>query len=102
MKKIPIHTEFIKLDAFMKYSGLCETGGLSKEMIRNGNILVNGKVCYQRGKKLRPGDIVTIVSKRTLFYPKSVNFQAVEEAGEIQVVSKSEIEETKETEETDS
>ena len=27
MQKILIHTEFIKLDALLKYVGLCETGG---------------------------------------------------------------------------
>ena len=27
MQKILIHTEFIKLDALLKYAGLCETGG---------------------------------------------------------------------------
>lgn len=25
--RIVIHTEFIKLDALLKYAGLCETGG---------------------------------------------------------------------------
>lgn len=27
MEKIEITTEFIKLDALLKFSGLCETGG---------------------------------------------------------------------------
>ena len=27
MNKIIIHTEFIKLDALLKFAGLCETGG---------------------------------------------------------------------------
>ena len=33
MQKILIHTEFIKLDALLKYAGLCETGGEAKELI---------------------------------------------------------------------
>ena len=28
--RIVIHTEFIKLDALLKYAGLCETGGEAK------------------------------------------------------------------------
>ena len=32
MQKILIHTEFIKLDALLKYAGLCETGGEAKEL----------------------------------------------------------------------
>ena len=33
MQKILIHTEFIKLDALLKYAGLCETGGEAKELL---------------------------------------------------------------------
>ena len=33
MQKILIHTEFIKLDALLKYAGLCETGGEAKELV---------------------------------------------------------------------
>ena len=35
MQKILIHTEFIKLDALLKYAGLCETGGEAKELVQN-------------------------------------------------------------------
>ena len=56
MQKILIHTEFIKLDALLKYAGLCETGGEAKELVQGGAVKVNGEVCTMRGKKLRPGD----------------------------------------------
>ena len=36
MQKILIHTEFIKLDALLKYAGLCETGGEAKELVQGG------------------------------------------------------------------
>ena len=36
MQKILIHTEFIKLDALLKYAGLCETGGEAKGSFRAG------------------------------------------------------------------
>lgn len=55
---VAIHTEWIKLDAFLKLSGAAETGGIAGEWIRGGQILVNGEVCAMRGKKLRPGDEV--------------------------------------------
>ena len=58
MEKIRITTEFIKLDALLKFAGLCETGGEAKELIQGGAVKVNGEVCTQRGKKLRPGDDV--------------------------------------------
>ena len=60
MQKILIHTEFIKLDALLKYAGLCETGGEAKELVQGGAVKVNGEVCTMRGKKIRPGDAVTV------------------------------------------
>ena len=38
MQKILIHTEFIKLDALLKYAGLCETGGEAKELVQGGAV----------------------------------------------------------------
>ena len=32
--RIVIHTEFIKLDALLKYAGLCETGGEAKSVVQ--------------------------------------------------------------------
>ena len=60
MQKILIHTEFIKLDALLKYAGLCETGGEAKELVQGGAVKVNGEVCTMRGKKIRPGDTVSV------------------------------------------
>ena len=60
MQKILIHTEFIKLDALLKYAGLCETGGEAKELVQGGAVKVNGEVCTMRGKKLVPGMEVTL------------------------------------------
>ena len=58
MKEITITTEFIKLQDLLKFAGLVETGGEAKERIQAGEARVNGEVCLQRGKKLRPGDRV--------------------------------------------
>ena len=51
-----ISTEFIKLEAAMKFAALTETGGEAKEVIQEGLVTVNGEVCTMRGRKLRPGD----------------------------------------------
>ena len=60
-KKIPpipvvIGTEFIKLEAALKYANAVESGGMAKTDIQEGQVLVNGEVCTMRGKKLYPGD----------------------------------------------
>ena len=57
-RQIPIHTEFIRLDALLKLAGEVPTGGVAKEIIQNGEVTVNGEVCTMRGKKIRPGDDV--------------------------------------------
>lgn len=59
-EKIEITTEFIRLDALLKYSALSQTGGEAKLLIQDGEILVNGEVCTQRGKKIRAGDTVEV------------------------------------------
>ncbi len=53
---IKISTEYIKLDALLKFAGAADTGGEAKLAIREGEVRVNGEVCTMRGKKLRPGD----------------------------------------------
>ena len=58
--EIPITTEFIKLEAFLKFSGAVETGGEAKNLIQNGDVLVDGEVCTMRGKKLTPGMTVSL------------------------------------------
>ncbi len=58
--EIPITTEFIKLEAFLKFSGAVETGGDAKNRIQNGEVCVDGEVCTMRGKKLLPGMTVTM------------------------------------------
>lgn len=61
---VEISTEFIKLDAFLKFAAVAETGGDAKLMIQDGEISVNGEKCEMRGKKLRPGDVVEVGGKR--------------------------------------
>ena len=57
---VQITTEFIKLDSLLKFGGVCQTGGEAKNAIQAGDVAVNGAVCTERGKKIRPGDRVVI------------------------------------------
>ena len=60
---IHITTEFIKLEGLLKFAGVVETGGEAKVLVQEGQVQVNGEVCAMRGKKLRPGDSVTLDGK---------------------------------------
>ena len=66
METIQIHTDFIKLDAFLKYAAMVGTGGEAKLVIADGLVQVNGEVCTMRGKKLRAGDTVTFADSTLL------------------------------------
>ena len=58
--EIPITTEYIKLESFLKLAGVADTGGMAKNMILDGGVSVNDAECTQRGRKLRPGDRVSV------------------------------------------
>ena len=60
MTEIKIETEFIKLDALLKFANLVSSGGEAKIRIAEGEVLVNGEACTRRGKKLRSGDTVEL------------------------------------------
>ena len=59
-EEIKITTEFIKLDALLKFASLVSSGGEAKTLIQEGLVKVNGEVCTMRGKKIRPGDAVIV------------------------------------------
>ena len=56
---VVIGTEFIKLESAMKLANILPSGGAAKQVIQEGEVLVNGEVCTMRGKKLYPGDRFT-------------------------------------------
>jgi len=52
--------QFIKLDQFLKWQGIVETGGQAKQLVQDGRVCVNGQVETRRGRKLFTGDTVTM------------------------------------------
>ena len=60
MQKVVITTEYLKLQDILKLASVTSTGGEAKLRILNGEVRVNGEVCIMRGKKIRPGDIVSV------------------------------------------
>ena len=55
-----IDVETIELDQFLKLAEVTQSGGQAKHLIQSGAVLVNGSVEMRRGKKLRPGDRVSV------------------------------------------
>ena len=56
-KKMKIDTEYITLQQFLKLSGIADTGGQAKILVKELEIKVNGEKENRRGRKLYPGDL---------------------------------------------
>lgn len=50
--------ETIELDRFLKLAQIVSSGGEAKQLIKAGEVLVNGVIETRRGRKLRNGDRV--------------------------------------------
>ncbi|NVN92602.1 MAG: S4 domain-containing protein YaaA [Desulfuromonadales bacterium] len=55
-----ITTDYIKLDSLLKGVNIVCSGGAAKEMIAEGEVRVNGEPELRRGRKLYPGDRVSV------------------------------------------
>ena len=58
METSKLRDEYIKLGQALKAAGLAESGVDAKHAVEEGLVKVNGQTEYQRGKKLRDGDVV--------------------------------------------
>ena len=57
---ININTEFIKLSALIKFAGITGSGGMAKNIIEDGLVMVNNEVEIRRGRKIYKNDIVKL------------------------------------------
>lgn len=57
---VPIRDESIRLGQFLKLAGLVDSGSDAKELIAEGDVLVNGETETRRGRSLRIGDVVSV------------------------------------------
>ena len=60
MNNVKITTEYITLGQFLKLTNIASSGGLVKAILAEYKISVNDTPDTRRGKKLYPGDKITI------------------------------------------
>ena len=63
IEKIKISTECIKLDQFLKWIAVVDSGSEAKEVILDGKVKVNDEVETRRGRKIYPEYKVEIFGK---------------------------------------
>jgi len=59
----------MKLDQFLKWQGLVESGGEAKQRIQRGDVRVNDSIETRRGRQLAVGDAVAIDGRELLVLP---------------------------------
>lgn len=63
IEKVKISTEFIKLDQFLKWLAVVDSGSDAKQVILDGKVKVNDEVETRRGRKIYPKFKVEIFDK---------------------------------------
>ena len=57
----------MKLDQFLKWIGVVDTGGQAKQLITTGQVCVNGILEVKRGRKLKEGDFIWLAKNEYIF-----------------------------------
>ena len=63
IEKVKLSTEFIKLDQFLKWLAIVDSGSQAKQVILDGRVKVNDEVETRRGRKIYPEYKVEIFDK---------------------------------------
>jgi ribosome-associated protein len=58
--------EFVELDNLLKLTGVCDSGGMGKQLVAAGEVSVDGKVELRKTCKIRAGQVVTLGDVRIL------------------------------------
>lgn len=60
-KKIKIHTPYITLGQFLKFTNIISNGGQEKVFLLENEVKVNSTLESRRGRKLKIGDKVEVL-----------------------------------------
>lgn len=60
MQEVGIQTEYIKLQQILKLAGIIGQGSDARALIAEGLVYVNGEQALERGRKIRPNDVVEV------------------------------------------
>lgn len=58
--------EFVELNQLLKLVGLCDSGGIGKQIVASGAVAVDGLQELRKTAKIRSGQIVTLEDIRII------------------------------------
>ena len=61
--EVSIRDATIRLGQLLKLAGLVEDGAHARQVLEDGEVSVDDEVETRRGRQVRPGDVVTVVSE---------------------------------------
>jgi len=63
MIKFKIEDDYIELIKLLKATGIAESGSFAKEMVEQGDVLLNGEPESRKRAKLRRGDKIEVADQ---------------------------------------
>jgi ribosome-associated protein len=63
-QRFKLESEYIELSKLLKVTGLCDSGGMAKVAIVEGQVKVDGSVELRKGRKIRKGQVVELAGNR--------------------------------------
>ena len=66
MREVEITSEPVELYKILKFEGLTSSGGEAKQVIGDGQVLVNGEVETRKRKKIVSGDTIEFANEKIL------------------------------------
>ncbi|QOW20179.1 RNA-binding S4 domain-containing protein [Lysobacter ciconiae] len=64
--------EYVELNQLLKLVGLCDSGGIGKQIVASGAVAVDGKVELRKTCKIRAGQVVSVEGAEVRVLPAAV------------------------------
>lgn len=58
--RFELEGEFVELNQLLKLVGLCDSGGIGKQIVASGIVMVDGVPEFRKTAKIRTGQVVSV------------------------------------------
>ena len=60
--------DYVELHSLLKVTGLCESGGIAKLLIADGQVLVDGVIELRKRCKIRTGQVIVFNNQKIVVH----------------------------------